>query len=311
MAFNTLLQGSSWSDVARRGLQVPATKLRLKPIRATTYSVKSEVVYEVTGHTAKQVSQRAAAILRRALNLDSIIFELPKSTMNADLLVEEIEQQTGPIAGFTNLGQYRRDINNLTLEIVYMQKDSAQKAMADGVTIKEVVYRGTPWVDEVRRTTVKVNLSHVRLSFHASLGEKLLPTMMQYGKVLQIRKYTNTFGKFCDEVSVILDRGDDMEEDTYPELSRMIFLEDEDIYIPASYQGAPKICFHCRAAGHERQDCPELASVKCFKCKGFGRQRRHCRKQRMANDFERKLPYPDETYQQEESSPIDANTVEV
>jgi hypothetical protein len=31
--------------------------------------------------------------------------------MNPDLLVEEIEQQTGPIAGFTNLGQYRRDIN--------------------------------------------------------------------------------------------------------------------------------------------------------------------------------------------------------
>ncbi|CAO3669178.1 unnamed protein product [Umbelopsis vinacea] len=58
----------------------------------------------------------------------------------------------------------------------------------------------------------------------------------------------------------------------------MILLEEKDIYIAASYQGAPKICFHRRAAGYECQDCPELASVKCFKCNGFGHIRRHCKK---------------------------------
>jgi hypothetical protein len=42
--------------------------------------------------------------------------------------------------------------------------------MADGVTIKEVVYRGSPWVDEVWRTTVKVNLRHVPLNFHVNLA---------------------------------------------------------------------------------------------------------------------------------------------
>jgi hypothetical protein len=47
-----------------------------------------EVVYVVAGYTAKQVSQRAAAILRQALNPDAIIFELPKGTMNPDLVVE-------------------------------------------------------------------------------------------------------------------------------------------------------------------------------------------------------------------------------
>ncbi|CAO3675655.1 unnamed protein product [Umbelopsis vinacea] len=66
------------------------------------------------------ISQRAVAILRRALNHDAIIFELPKSAMSVDLLVEEIEQQTCPIVGFTNLGQYRRDITDLSLEIVFM-----------------------------------------------------------------------------------------------------------------------------------------------------------------------------------------------
>ncbi|GAB5587466.1 hypothetical protein Unana1_02366 [Umbelopsis nana] len=153
MSFNPLVQGSSWSDVAKRGLHVPATKLRSKPDRKIINSVKSEVVFEVPGYTAKQISQKAAAILRRALNPDAIIFELPKGIMNPDVVVEEIEKQTGPIAGFTNLGQYRRDINNLILEIVFMQEESAKKAMTNGVTINEVVYRGSPWVDEVRRTT--------------------------------------------------------------------------------------------------------------------------------------------------------------
>ena len=150
--------------------------------------------------------------------------------------------------------------------------------MTNGATVNGVVYLGTPWVDEVRRTTVKVNLCHVPLSYHGDLGQKLLPTMQHYGKVLQIRKYTNSFGKFCGEASVILDRGDDLEDEMYPELSRMIFLEEEDIYISASYQGAPRICFHCRIAGHERQECPELASVQCFGCKGLGHIRRHCKK---------------------------------
>jgi hypothetical protein len=91
----------------------------------------------------------------------------------------------------------------------------------------------------------------------------------------------------------------------------MIYLESQDMYILATYQGAPKICFHCCLAGHVRKDCPELAVLQCYQRKGFGHQRRHCRKQRTENDFVRKLPHPDETYQQEESSPIEANMIEV
>lgn len=57
----------------------------------------------------------------------------------------------------------------------------------------------------------------------------------------------------------------------------MIYLEPEDVYMSATYQGAPKVCFHCRLIGHERQECPELAHLQCYKCKGFGHLRRHCR----------------------------------
>lgn len=62
----------------------------------------------------------------------------------------------------------------------------------------------------------------------------------------------------------------------YLELSRMIYLENQDVCIPATYEGAPKICYHCRVAGHERKDCPDLAYIQCFKFKGYGRLRRHC-----------------------------------
>lgn len=128
MSATPLPFGTSWSEVTKRGIHVPATKLRAKQQRLPVNSAKSEVVFEVPGYTAKQVSQRAAAILRRALNPDAIIFEFPKGNMNPDFVIEEIEKQTGPIAGFTNLGQYRRDVHNLILEVVFMHQDGAQKS---------------------------------------------------------------------------------------------------------------------------------------------------------------------------------------
>jgi hypothetical protein len=88
------------------------------------------------------------------------------------------------------------------------------------------------------------------------------------------------------ETSIILDRADGNTVHEYLDLSRMIYLEDNDTYIPATYQGAPKVCFHCRIAGHERKYCPELASIQCYKCKGFGRLRRHCKLKDIAKPVE-------------------------
>lgn len=46
-------------------------------------------------------------------------------------------------------------------------------------------------------------------------------------------------------------------------------------------QPAPKICLHCRLAGHVRRDCPELAAIQCYQCKGYDHLHRHCQKQRV------------------------------
>lgn len=56
--------------------------------------------------------------------------------------------------------------------------------------------------------------------------------MQPYGQILQIGKYTNFFGRFFGEASVILNRKEDTQH-KYAELSRMIFLENQDqIFLP-------------------------------------------------------------------------------
>jgi hypothetical protein len=107
----------------------------------------------------------------------------------------------------------------------------------------------------------KVNVTHIPLKLHQNLGEVIEDAMQSYGEVLQIRNYTNSFGRFFGEASVILNRDEEIHND-YPILSRMIYLESQDMYIPATYQGAPKICFHCRLAGHVRKDFPEVAVIQ-------------------------------------------------
>ena len=57
--------------------------------------------------------------------------------------------------------------------------------------------------------------------------------MIAFGEVLHIRKYTNSYGRVFGEASVILDRGEESQKD-YAELSRMIYLEKQDVYIPAT-----------------------------------------------------------------------------
>ncbi|KAI8577570.1 hypothetical protein K450DRAFT_251467 [Umbelopsis ramanniana AG] len=108
----------TWSEITRRGLAVPLPSVMMRAavgINRTFASIKTEIVYEVEAFTNTQGSQRAAGILKRALNPDAALFAVPKSILNTDLVVEEIVKQAGEIAGFANLGLYRKDKSTIPI----------------------------------------------------------------------------------------------------------------------------------------------------------------------------------------------------
>jgi hypothetical protein len=250
--------------------------------RRNTGTVNTELIYSSPGYIEQQRSQQAAAILKRALSPDAIIFDIPTSSLDHVTVVDLISQQLGALAGYTNINNYSNNMRNVHLEIVFVEEESSRLAVEKGVTIDGIISKGMPWIDAGKRRTIKVNLSHIPLNLYKTLAEDLRHALIPYGAVKQIRKYTDCNGHWFGEASVIIDRmEDDIEYAGLPELSRMIYIESMDTYIPATYQGAPKICFHCRLAVHERKDCPDLKNVQCHRCQGYGHISKHCKKQQI------------------------------
>jgi hypothetical protein len=69
------------------------------------------------GCSEQQRFQKATAFLKRALNPDAIIIELPTSEMDADSAVEEIVSQLGEIAEYINLGLHYLKATSMLLEL--------------------------------------------------------------------------------------------------------------------------------------------------------------------------------------------------
>lgn len=106
----------------------------------------------------------------------------------------------------------------MMLEIVFETSESSQKAIANGIILNGIVYHDTPWVDEARKRTMKVNLKHKPLKLRQSLGEVLKRAMQSYGEVLKVRKCINSYGRFFREASIILNRDEDAKQD-YAEMA--------------------------------------------------------------------------------------------
>ncbi|KAG2172194.1 hypothetical protein INT44_005565 [Umbelopsis vinacea] len=155
-------EGSSaiWVFMVRSGQKWPTRKVtnaKLRPKAGQpklSAKVKTEIVYEVAGFTDKQRSQRAAAILKRALNPEAVIFEFKSTDLDPAVEVDEIAKQMGEVIGYTNLGMYRRDTNGLILEIVFKSSESTQPGKDLEVNINGVIIKGSRWVDERRLKSI-------------------------------------------------------------------------------------------------------------------------------------------------------------
>jgi hypothetical protein len=117
----------------------------------------------------------------------------PRKRSINHLVVEEIVQQVGDIVGFTNLGLYRKDAKMNTLELVFISPGSTKKAINEVVKIQDMLICDTPYVDEPHRPLIKVNLSHIPLKCYDTVSARLRMALSPFGKVMQVRKYTNEF----------------------------------------------------------------------------------------------------------------------
>jgi hypothetical protein len=66
----------------------------------------------------------------------------------------------------------------------------------------------------------------------------------------------------------------------------MLYLESWNNYFPATFQGAPPVCYMCRLTGHVKKDCPELAALRCYKCNELGHVRYDCKRRKVKTHSE-------------------------
>jgi len=122
------------------------------------------------------------------------------------------------------------------------------------LTHEGINYQATPSIENSEKSLIKVNLTHLPLDHQDEIKEGLMQSMEKYGQVCQMKLFTTARGYFEGEATVLLDttqRGEDQQSE---ELTRMIYLEKWDDYYPATFKGAPPVCYMCRLSGHVKKD---------------------------------------------------------
>ncbi|KAI9283632.1 hypothetical protein BC943DRAFT_327396 [Umbelopsis sp. AD052] len=251
----------SWSDIVRRGkeMRIPSTLTRQREEKSTVNSA-SKVVYEAEGFENERRAHQAAAIIKRALHPNTVLFEIDATELSKNDVYDLITKEIGEATGFRPISEYR----------------DAKKACSEGLIHEGINYVATPSIENAEKLLTKVTLTHLPLESQEEIKEGLLQSMEKYGQVCQIRLFTTARGHFEGEAAVLLDTSKKGEEHQAEELTRMIFLEKWDGYYPATFKGAPPVCFMCRHSGHVKKDCPEMAKILCYRCNEFGHMRRDC-----------------------------------
>ncbi|KAI9309788.1 hypothetical protein BX666DRAFT_2126569 [Dichotomocladium elegans] len=248
---------ATWATVTARksASRIPAPLKKVHDGQRERFVAK--LLYEAPDVAAYLRSQQITSIVHSTLTSGSVIFKFPSKIF---------DHYTDAYRLITDqLGPFKSD-------------DANTKAISHGVTVEHVTYKASRFVDKVDTTFTRVNLTLFQFEDEATLISKLKKSMAIYGKVCQIKMLTNR-GFFEGELSILLDTSGRDDDDPSPvqPLDRKLFLSEWDTLAPASWKGAPPVCYYCRQAGHVRKDCPALQNLTCYKCHRKGHIRRNCR----------------------------------
>lgn len=278
--------GPSWTTVVSRGLKTKVpTPLRRITTEGKRDSYSTSVLYEDPEIAAYTRSQQVNSILQTSLAPKAVVFDFPASIFSHHTdAYKIIEEQLGPVHcnGFNPISRRDpRQSGNLIISTEFEDTMTIAKAISSGVVVDDIQYRATAYKDTGSDDTslTRVNISVYRLEGGDDvLLAGLLASLLYYGKVHQIKKVLCR-NYFEGEISVLLDRTVTGKEDssTYQTLTRMLYLEAWDTFVPASFKGAQPVCYYCRQAGHVKNSCPSLKQLKCFKCGDNGHTKRRCR----------------------------------
>ncbi|GAN11771.1 hypothetical protein MAM1_0922d11363 [Mucor ambiguus] len=232
----------SWVQVLTKGQSKKVINAQPQRAKDDQFRMIPEVLYEHDDLKAEVLTRKATTILQQALTPGSVLSKFPP------------------------LSLYHQKANgDLLLEAKFDNFEDAKLAISHGITHQNVVYKATAAKDNSEG-----KLTHVQMTIY-------------YGKVYQIKKYTIE-GFFEGHISFMIDtavkhkNAEGKEYEVQP-LSRMMYLSAWDVYVPATYRGAPPICHFCRQSGHIRATCTVLAKRQCFKCRKLGHTARFCREE--------------------------------
>ncbi|KAF7724407.1 hypothetical protein EC973_001071 [Apophysomyces ossiformis] len=255
-----------WSSVAAMGLRnVVPNVLNRKDQFGARERLETEIVWEEPEIAQKLLAQRATNILQNALFPNTVLFQFRAEdfTHHTDAY-KLLEEKIGKIAGarpITKFGiQQRKD---LIVEAKFASSMDTAKAITEAVHPMMII---------------RLSLSQLPpFATREELTVGLRTVLRAYGRLCQIKRCTNR-GYFEGEAIVLLDTSP-IDEVAWQPLERRLYLDVWDIFVPASFRGAPPICFACCQSGHIRRACPMLANITCFKCQGKGHIARRCRKE--------------------------------
>lgn len=122
------------------------------------------VLYEHPDFQDQHLARKAATIVRQALTPDAVLFSFPPNTfVHRCHAYEAIEKQVGPVDGFRPLSRYDvRAHGNLLIEAKFQDPDHTKLAIKNGITVEDIIYKGSPSVSGAENPLVRVQLTLLR-----------------------------------------------------------------------------------------------------------------------------------------------------